>query len=366
MKLFPMSILTTLLVTAATSSAATLEVPNQYPSIQAAINAANPYDVIEIAGGVYYEDLVINNKSHLSIRPQGSGQVIVDAAGAGEPLNISGGAISGIHVKKITFRNTGDSHGIYIGNADDVRIDKCTISAVNLDGIYVAFCSSTVIKKCKIITPSRHGIYSRYGEVLAFKNTITAPGLHGMILAGGLNTARANTITSAGDSGIVVGDGVVYMDTNLVEDNTITLAAVDGILVRGRATSCRILNNVIGKCQDDGIDLIADAGSHTVYDNRIKHAGDSGIQIESNGNVFRRNNIKKAVVDGIYIASFSDGNLFEQNKVKKSLADGIDVMGDNNTFNDNVATGAALYDLRDSGTPFSNSYFGNTFGTVAP
>lgn len=108
-------LLAVLALCAAQAAAATINVPGDYPTIQAAINAASPGDTIQIAPGTYAESLDINKA--LTIVGSGSGtnplvDTIIDpVAGYGmyihQPVNlkslrVTGSPVQGIRVERAT------------------------------------------------------------------------------------------------------------------------------------------------------------------------------------------------------------------------------------------------------------------------
>ena len=368
MKTLPFSALFALLAATTPANAAILRVPGLYPSIQSAISAAHPLDVIEVSGGTYYEDLVIANKSNLTLRAAAGATVIVDAGGSGHALLIGGlgTTTTGIMVKKLSLRSSVAGSGVWIGFASDIRIEKCDISGVAYDGVYSLSSTSVKVKKCTITSPGRNGITAREGELSANQNTITTPGHDGIALAGRSHSAVSNRILSPGASGIRLGDGNLLTDFSLVQDNQISLAQVDGIVCENNVRSGSILDNQIGKCQDDGIDLVSGSGWMTVRGNSINRCSDSGIQVQSSQNTFQQNRIKKPGVDGFWLSSGATNGLYEKNRVNKSIMDGFDVWGTNNLFTKNKATGSLQFDLREHMAPGANTYLGNNFGTIAP
>ena len=73
-----------------TSLAATISVPADYTSIQAAIDAAQDGDVIEVQSGIYYENVDINKP--LTLR--GLGMPTVDAGGKVSAIDLSADGIT--------------------------------------------------------------------------------------------------------------------------------------------------------------------------------------------------------------------------------------------------------------------------------
>ncbi|HEY8488122.1 MAG TPA: right-handed parallel beta-helix repeat-containing protein [Thermaerobacter sp.] len=88
----------------------TLRVPEDYPTIQAAVDAAEPGDLILVGPGVYYEEVVVT-KPHLTIRGLDRNRVIID----GE------------------FKR---GNGIKVLGADDVVVENMTARNHLLNGFY--------------------------------------------------------------------------------------------------------------------------------------------------------------------------------------------------------------------------------------
>ena len=87
-----------------------------YATIQAAVNAANPSDVISVGAGTYVVPSQINfNKTDLTLKGAGSALTIVQVSGTGERFFISA---SGTTIKDMTIEKTdktGVQNIIYIG-----------------------------------------------------------------------------------------------------------------------------------------------------------------------------------------------------------------------------------------------------------
>ena len=49
------------------ASAATLNVPGDHPTVQDAVNAANPEDVIQIAAGSYPDDVIVGKDGVIEV-----------------------------------------------------------------------------------------------------------------------------------------------------------------------------------------------------------------------------------------------------------------------------------------------------------
>lgn len=108
-----------------------LKVPNDYPSIQQAINAASAGDEVQVASGTYTEHLAIN-KNALSLVGQGIGATIVDAGRASEPVSPAfdvtgkGVLLSGFSIRNSILAEGIVAHGEGVEIANN-EISNCTI-----------------------------------------------------------------------------------------------------------------------------------------------------------------------------------------------------------------------------------------------
>ena len=124
------------LVTADRAQAAiTVRVPQDYGSIQAAVDAVSPGDTIEISPGVYTENVTVDRSITLvaaaydQINPRNN-SVILDGAG-GVVIRVSGGVVPGPTISGLVIRNGSDGiftrslmtveHSYFTGNLDSFQ-----------------------------------------------------------------------------------------------------------------------------------------------------------------------------------------------------------------------------------------------------
>ncbi len=146
---------------AAPAVAATINVPADYGTIQAAVTAAVANDTISVTGGPYTENVSINNTGHVrdGVTVQGAGVtinggfLILNAANVTvSGFRINGGYPYGSHMAGVAVQAVGASIlGCIIENvignqsraietaynADDLLVEGCQILSSNLNGPYI-------------------------------------------------------------------------------------------------------------------------------------------------------------------------------------------------------------------------------------
>jgi len=116
-----------LLLAAPPVEGATIYVPGDQPTIQAAVDAAGPGDTVEVAAGTYYENVVVNNS--LTLLGAGAADTIVDGQGLDYPINVAG---SWVNVSGFTFFNSSFLDGAaYVGYANDCGFTNNTFMVDN-------------------------------------------------------------------------------------------------------------------------------------------------------------------------------------------------------------------------------------------
>lgn len=251
---------------------------NTYPTIQAAITAANSGDVLQLSAGTYNEQVNITKSLTLQGDPLAArGNIIIDGTGlpqtrggiktANNLTNIKVQHLTVQHFKKGTI--SGHSAGVYVGlkNDNSSFIDVACKENVDMSGIYVnggGDIDGITISNCKVE-------YS------------------------GTQTCR----------GIVIWDG---MKTNItIENDSLINFNCCGIeLQDGSASGVLIMNNVVlGNGNIEMTGLMAGAGPNIIKNNTVKTKGPFGIEIRNPNGAGVDNN----ATDGAIII---DGNTIER------------------------------------------------------
>ena len=254
----------------------TLLVPSQYPTIQAAINAAVAGDTVIVSAGTYVENVLITKSVQLV--GESRNNTFIDASGGAAPgINITG--TGSVLVSGFTVEKTNLPYGeVLVSSSTDVVITRNRLRSVldpaEVNGTYV-YNSSNVTVSDNVLTGNLYGVALQGG----FSNVVA------------LNNATGNTI----------GVGVFNSVSNRIMDNRMVLGKA-GLDLWDGATGNTVTGNLIGNNTEDGISLVSQrfrSGDHFIVGNDIEYnsaqGGFSSVGLDvqnSTGNSFYHNNFR--------------------------------------------------------------------------
>jgi hypothetical protein len=102
---------------------ATLRVPQDFPTIQGAINAASQGDMIMVAAGTYLERIQINNKNLQLVSESGASNTVIDASTSGNgPVVVLSGVSRQTQIDGFTIQGgrSTDAGGIAINGSPTI------------------------------------------------------------------------------------------------------------------------------------------------------------------------------------------------------------------------------------------------------
>ncbi len=202
-----------------TTQAAIRRVPTQFPTIQAAVNAASNGDTVRVAPGTYLENVAIDGKAISLITDAGPENTIIDA---------------GYHGRTLTITNTG--------------IGLVTISGFSLKNGHVTFDDTNMIG------PGQGGaIYADASNIKVIGNNVSG---NGACLGMAIRT----------------GEGKVTLQKNRIEKNTAipgcSVAAV--FMTPSASNETEVSENVIADHMTMGL-VLQGEGKATIANNIFRN-----------------------------------------------------------------------------------------------
>lgn len=281
-----------LLFAAGSASAAVLRVPQDHPTIQAAVDAAGAGDVVRIKAGTYPELVFVNAKPNLTIL--GVGTVVIDGGNAVQPAVLIDQS-DGFVMKNVRVRRA--DLGVYAEDTSDITLIGLRITQVAIGGIFVktgarariegcivdggtheairSADTHTLIAKCVVPKSTGSGIVLFEGPAACIGNKVSNTAAEGIVAIGSRTVLEKNVVKDAGGTGILVTTGAEFV----LRANKVTGAGADGI--RASAGQVVLDRNVVVNSAEDGIDAEGDALK--VVQNTIKKSADVGLRTGAGG-----------------------------------------------------------------------------------
>lgn len=171
------------------------KVPTEYPTIQAAIDAAYHGDIIQVAPGIYNEDLTVNKR--LKLVGEDSSTTVINGSGTWHLVYVDANYVS---ISGFTIQNAGYFVGILLAKSRGTTISGNIITN-NFHGIFLERCRSTTISG-NTVTDNIYGIrlFSSSGNMIS-GNTVSNNFYYGIHLYAESykNIFSGNTISDNGN-----------------------------------------------------------------------------------------------------------------------------------------------------------------------
>jgi parallel beta-helix repeat protein len=270
---------------------AVLVVPSdEYPTIQSAIDAANRGDIILVAAGIYYENIVIDK--WLILRGENRSTTIIDGQGKGHVVTVKEGADK-VEISGFTIRNGGKNYnGIDVGYSDTLNITD-NIFTANWFGLDLWLSDSNTIANNLFIDNSDRNIYLYSCRGNNIHGNLIYEGTFGIQLALSNNTFIVNNNISDTSYGIYIthstndtisgnmlssnshGIYPAYSDDIIIRNNTLS-GSTYGILAYN-STKISIINNTVSDNPSYGV-YLAYSTENTIKNNEVSK-NDWGITL---------------------------------------------------------------------------------------
>ena len=315
-----------------TASATTIYVPDNYSTIQDAIDNANPGDTIIVRDGTYYENINVTVEN-LTIRSEnGSANCILDGgdSGSGIILNADGVTIEGFTIRNSSWEGAGikvisnfntlinnnlleNYGGIWLDSSSNNSITYNNISSNNWLGICLSSSSNNNITNNNIYSNNEGGIWldSSSSNSVTYNN-ISSNNWFGICLGLSSNNKITNNVMNG--SGIVIlGSKLQQWNTHTIENNTINNKPL------------YYFNNKIGgKVPEDAGKVILANCTGMIIENLNISNTDVGIELGFSSQTIIRNNSISNNWFGISLHLSSNNNITYSN-ISNNRAEGIDL-----------------------------------------
>jgi parallel beta-helix repeat protein len=256
-----------------------------YTSIQAAINASQPGDTIEVHSGIYYENVNVNKQLILRSVDTGIGKPIVDASGNGSAITL---AHDGIVLDGFTAINASSypEAGILVYSNNNIVINNTALN--NYYGILLWSSSNNTLTGNTASNNPHVGIYlfhySSNNNTLT-GNTANSNNDYGIFL----DSSSNNNLTGNTASNNYDGIRLESSSNNTLTGNT-ALNNSHGIFLISLSTNNNLTGNTVSNNGNAGIRLYDSSTHNTLTENTASNNGNVGIRLESSSNNHIYNN----------------------------------------------------------------------------
>lgn len=212
----------------------TIRVPEDYPTIQQAIDAASPGDTILVAPGIYREDRVNVGKQISLIGENRENTILVGSIGIES---------DGVKVSYFTIENPGNQiFGISMRESANCVISNCEIRNFIPFGIYLASSNSNLIESNLCVMNKESGITldSSSCRNVIRNNVCSSNGRFGIFLVESCdnNELVNNTCKANGECGIAI-----FSNGNKIVRNT-CISSMEGIRIESSSYN-EIFHNLV-------------------------------------------------------------------------------------------------------------------------
>lgn len=321
---------------------AILRVPEEYPTIQAAIDAASPGDTILVSAGTYYEN--VNVHTTVEIIGENNKTTIVDGNNEGTVFNINA---NGVSIIGFTIRNGGDrNNGINLYGYRDATI-RDNIIFNNVVGIDLSQADSNLIEGNLLHNNSMYGIDLSWSDSNTVRNNNISESAYGIELYVSHGNLILNNHVWDNSYGVYIPYGsknnisrnlftdnswgvfLAYANQNVIERNFISGSA-EGIKITRSKDNYAINNNLTRNSY--GIKM-AHTGANTLQGN-IAWLNDWAIYLyNSTGSTIYEHWIRDNTW-GIYVIEGSNWNYIYHNNIIDNVKQAYqDLSSTDNTWN---------------------------------
>jgi parallel beta-helix repeat protein len=391
----------------------TIVVPDDYPTIQAAIVAAADGSTIMVKPGTYKECLTI--RKTLKIIGGGSNSTTIESAGQADTVAIARGVVGAV-LKGFSVQGNGEApwSGIYVGGLNNTVED--TVVTGHYYGIQMWDCSGNILRNNNMTGNTCNLRVYGLSPSQFLQDIDSSNRVNGKPVLYWINQQNRSVPLDVGFVGLVNSSRIVVRDLKLSNNLAGVLLAytTNSLIMNVTAVNNEIglwivcsYNNMIMESNFsgnrwDGIQTISSSGN-TIVGNRINGNVEDGVRLSHSFDILHSysenntvaGNLVSDNIDGLYLEK-SNYNVVEGNAVKLNTNSGIvldessgnllcentvvnnahgvsvstsrDKLYHNNFMNNSVQVGSFSFFLPslnvwDGGYPFGGNYWSDYNGT---
>ncbi|MEG8277173.1 right-handed parallel beta-helix repeat-containing protein [Streptomyces sp. AHA2] len=338
-----------------TAAAHTVRLVKPGDSIQQAVDAAGPGDIVLLAHGVHHGSVDVTTPG-ITLRGMGRGTVLRPAAATGASGAAEASSVSSASSGTCAAAGNGICvTGTKAGSVEGVTIASLTVTGFRKTGVYAHSAEALTVRNVTAVGNGVWGIATERSPRGVFRgNTARDNGDAGLFLA--------NTVTE--EEGASDAGGTV-VERNRLEGNRI------GVTVRRLRDLTVAGNHLTGNCA--GVFVVGDenkpkAGRVTVRENRIER---------NNKSCPKTARLDALQGSGIVLTGTDDNvithNVIRDNAGRSPLSGGIVVFksfvgttSERNRISDNLLSGNAPADLVNTDPGVGNTFQGNSCVSSQP
>ncbi len=361
-------------IPALTAQAIIRKVPEQYATIQAALDDSREGDIVLVAPGNYAESLLVQRSVYLISEEPGGAIIDADMDDAIRAEHLDGDMIQ---VIGFTIQNC--RAGVVVtessGAVVDTKISGCMPvdefeDLISFNGSGDATVARVELMANETFDPATIGLVGMYvdGQSLVVDSSITASNAAGITLHGASAAATGNLLENTNGDAITVA-----AETSMIRGNTVDNSDGTGVVVPD-GTAVYILENDISEAEF-GIEFYTEGGSIAaawVYDNDVLESYQAGVAVMSDlGDLFMgHNRITGGGSRGIWLqdpdlAAMVHDNVVADNEVlgvsigmaAEGFVESSDVTLKRNLIYGNLSQGVTIQDS--DAVLVNNTIFGN-------